>query len=171
MNQAAPRQARRRLLLAWPLALGMALSGCANRPDLAPGASPPPAWSGRLAVKIDSAPPQSFTASFELKGSAEQGSLGLYTPVGSTVAWLEWSPGHAELQARGERRQFDSVDALVAEATGTPLPLPALFHWLRGQPDEQGDWSADLSRIGEGRLVARRLQPLPEAELRVILDR
>jgi len=32
-------------------------------------------------------------------------------------------------------------------------------------------WSADLSQLESGRLTARRTQPLPAAELRLILER
>lgn len=152
------------------LAAPIWLAACSSAPPSRPGEAIPRSWSGRLALKIDSSPPQSFSASFELKGDAVRGTLGLYTPVGSTVAWLSWAPGQAELQARGERRRFDSVDALVSEATGTALPLPALFRWLDGQQSTETGWQADLSRIEDGRLVARRLSPLPEAELRVVLD-
>ena len=46
-----------------------------------------------------------------------------------------------------------------------------LFGWLRGEPQAVPGWSADLSALAAGRLSARRLMPLPTAELRVILDR
>jgi outer membrane lipoprotein LolB len=46
-----------------------------------------------------------------------------------------------------------------------------LFAWLKGQQPTTPGWNADVSRISEGRLIARRLMPLPTAELRVVLDR
>ena len=49
--------------------------------------------------------------------------------------------------------------------------MRALFAWLRGLPQAGEGWEADLSRLPDGRLLARRLAPPPAAELRVVLDR
>jgi len=154
--------ARRGLLLA---AAGL-LAGCASvgRPEAEP------VWNGRLALQVRSEPPQSFSAVFQLRGSPAHGLLSLSTPVGSTLAHLEWEPGRAVLRARGEVRDFPSIEALAQEATGTALPLAALFDWLAGRPAEVPGWQADLTRLGEGRLLARREQPPPQAELRIVLD-
>jgi outer membrane lipoprotein LolB len=32
-------------------------------------------------------------------------------------------------------------------------------------------WNADLSRFSEGRIAARRVEPAPQADLRLVLDR
>ena len=105
-----------------------------------------------------------------MRGAPQAGELALYSPLGATLAQLRWAPGVAELQADGQRRQYPSIDALTEEATGTALPLPALFAWLDGKPAEVPGWQADLSRIADGRLSARRSQPLPTAELRIVLQ-
>ena len=128
-------------------------------------------WSGRLALKIDSQPPQSFTAAFELNGSAQQGSLALSTPLGSTLAQLAWTPQRATLQSPRENRQFASVDALVAHVTGTNIPAQALFDWLQGNNTVSAGWQADLSQHANGRIVARQTLPPQPAELRIVLDR
>jgi outer membrane lipoprotein LolB len=51
------------------------------------------------------------------------------------------------------------------------VPLSALFAWLQGDAASVSGWSADLSRQAEGRIFAKRMQPAPEADLRVVLDR
>ena len=75
-----------------------------------------------------------------------------------------------ELEPNWSITMVERLDALAQEATGTPLPVRALFGWLRGEPQAVPGWSADLSALAAGRLSARRLMPLPTAELRVVLD-
>lgn len=118
-----------------------------------------------------SEPPASFSASFLLSGTAQAGELTLISPLGNTLAALRWQPGEAVLHQGEQTRRYESLDTLVAEATGTPLPVRALFGWLRGEPQSVPGWDADLSRLADGRLSARRLIPPPAAELRVVLER
>ena len=120
---------------------------------------------------MKSEPEQSFSAGFELKGRSERGELTLISPLGNVLGVLRWSPGEAELDSGNQKIQrFDSVDALMAQATGAAVPLSALFAWLQGDDANVSGWSADLSRQGEGRISARRTQPAPQADLRVVLD-
>ena len=128
-------------------------------------------WTGRISLHVKSEPEQSFSAGFELKGRAERGELTLISPLGNVLGVLRWAPGQAELES-GKRdiQHFDSVDALMAQATGAAVPLTALFAWLQGDNVAVSGWSADLSRQGEGRIFATRAQPLPQADLRVVLD-
>lgn len=165
-----PAAAARR---ACALALVAALlgTGCATPPPPATGGASQGPWSGRLALRLDSTPPQSFTAAFELKGRAEAGELALRTPLGNTAAQLTWAPGKATLRSGADVQDFDSLDALAAHATGTPLPVAALFDWLAGTPTQAAGWSADLTELPAGRLQARRTTPAPAADLRVVLDR
>jgi outer membrane lipoprotein LolB len=129
-------------------------------------------WSGRLALQVPDEPQQSFSASFELRGSAQQGELSLFTPLGSTAALLRWAPGLATLRSDGQpERKFPSLDTLVSEATGAAIPVAALFDWLAGVPTAVAGWQADLSQRAQGRLRARRLPPAAPADLRVVLDR
>jgi len=127
-------------------------------------------WAGRLALQVESEPPQSFHASFELKGTAQTGELSLFSPLGNTLAVLNWSPQAATLNSGGTVREFSSLDTLVAQVTGTPIPIPALFAWLAGDQASATGWATDLSQLADGRLVARRTDPLPTAVLRVVLE-
>jgi outer membrane lipoprotein LolB len=156
------------------LALGAALlaGGCATPPrPAAPADTQAGPWSGRLALQVEDNQSQSFSAGFQLKGSARAGELALFNPLGGTIAVLSWSPGTATLLSNGQPRDFESVDALVAHATGSAIPVAALFDWLRGANTPVPGWQADLSQLGQGRLRAQRLQPPPPADLRVVLDR
>ena len=171
MNAAPPVQARRRTALAL---LGLPLLGvtaCATRPPMAPPAEGSVhRWSGRLGLVIASDPPQQFHAGFDLTGDEQRGELSLSSPLGSILAVLQWRPGQAVLLQDGQTHPYPSVDALAAAVTGTAVPLRALFAWLRGVPEEVAGWHVDLSGLPGGRLLARRVSPLPTAELRVILD-
>lgn len=124
-----------------------------------------------MSLNIKSEPEQSFSAGFELKGRSERGELTLISPLGNVLGVLRWAPGEAELDSGNRNIQrFDSVDALMAQATGAAVPLGALFAWLQGDNATASGWSADLSRHGEGRIAATRMQPMPQADLRVVLD-
>lgn len=153
------------------LSLALLLGACASPVRTLSEDPSVPFWSGRLALQVKSDQPQSFSASFELKGSPQRGELALFSPLGSTVARLVWEPGRALLFANGKERSFDSIEALSADATGTPLPLNALFDWLAGRAADVPGWEADLSRVADGRLVARRISPPPPAELRIAFEK
>lgn len=164
---------RRRAALAAGAAALLVLSGCAS-PTAAPetssaGASGP--WSGRLALRIDSEPPQSFSALFDLRGTPQTGELTLTTPIGSTLAVLQWSPGEALLKNGNETRRYPSVDALIEAATGAAIPVNALFGWLAGRDDPVPGWQANLTQVASGRLQAVRQSPQPIADLRIAFER
>lgn len=160
-----------RLRAWWWIALwALLLAGCAVPPRTAapPGVQ---VWAGRLALTVEGQASQSFSAGFELKGAPEAGELGLYNPLGGTIAVLAWAPGSATLRSNGENRQFPSLEALAQEATGAPLPVAALFDWLAGKPTPVAGWEPDVSQVAEGRLRARRTAPPPAADLRVAFER
>jgi outer membrane lipoprotein LolB len=150
------------------LLLGMAalLSACAV--PHAPGGPELKVWSGRLALRVESDPPQSFSAGFDLRGTPAAGELQLSTPLGSTVAEVRWSAQGAELRQGQEVKRRASLDELTTELSGTALPVGALFGWLRGEHVDPPGWIADLSMHSEGRITARRTSPLPGAELRLL---
>jgi outer membrane lipoprotein LolB len=165
----------RRPAAQWPgwLLAAAIVAGCASPPPKtpesgAPGAGP---WSGRLALQVEDNQSQSFSAGFQLKGDAGTGELTLLNPLGGTLAVLAWAPGSATLRTNGQAQEFASVEALVAQATGSALPVAALFDWLRGTNTPVPGWQADLSQLERGRLRAQRLHPTPPADLRVVLDR
>ncbi len=165
---------RRRLCAAIAAAPLLGLAGCALPPrQLQPGAadaSAPGHWSGRLALQVEDARNQSFSAGFELAGTPQRGELLLFTPLGSTLARLMWAPGQARLQQGDETKASESLPALVQELTGSDLPVAALFDWLQEKPTAVPGWEVDLSRMPQGRLQARRNDPQPPATLRVVLD-
>ena len=161
---------RRSLQLGAALLLGTALAGCASTP-----ATPIPdgsirAWSGRLSLVLDQDPPQSFIAGFELAGNARRGTLGLFNPLGSQMAQIRWMPGVAELQQGNHTRAYPDLDTLVTEVTGTNVPVTSLFDWLDGRPTPVPGWEPDLSQRSQGRLIAKRLHPLPTARLQLVIE-
>lgn len=127
-------------------------------------------WSGRLALRIDSDPPQSLSVGFDLHGDPTHGSLHLHSPLGNTLAQVTWSPTGAELKQGSQSVRRATLDELTTELGGTALPVQALFAWLQGRPQDAAGWQADLSRQAEGRISAQRLQPAPSAELRIIFQ-
>lgn len=140
--------------------------------------------SGRLAVRVDSAPPQATNAMFELRGDARVGELDLSTPLGSVLARARWSPATVELATPRETRRYDNLDAIAQDVLGEPLPMAALFDWLRGRPwpdagsaplaggpgFSQLGWTIDLARRAEGWIVARR-ERAPAVTVRAQVDR
>jgi outer membrane lipoprotein LolB len=152
------------------LSLALLLAACA-----APPRTPTPpgvqSWSGRLALNVQGQSNQSFSAGFELKGAPERGELTLTNPLGGTVAVLDWAPGVATLHSNGTTREFDSLADLAQEATGAPIPVAALFDWLRGKPTPVEGWQPDVSQVAKGRLHARRTDPPPPADLRLVFER
>lgn len=160
------------------LAALLALVGCASPPPTGP------VLAGRLAVRIDSDPPRSLSASFELSGSAERGQLQLSGPLGATAAQARWAPGEAELRQGEQRQTYPDLDALAVEALGERIPIAALFDWLRGrawpgavsQPRADAEpgfrqlgWQISLARWSEGWVEARRDSP-PRVTVRARLD-
>ena len=153
------------------MALLTALAGCANvggaaLPDASTGH-----WSGRMSLRVDSAPPQSFSAFFDLRGNPRAGQLQLTSPIGSTLGLARWTPGQATPQTGSDVREFDSIDALLEAATGAAIPLDALFGWLDGREQAARGWRADLSQVAAGRLQAVRETPAPVADLRIVFER
>ena len=158
-------------LAGWLLALSALLAGCATPlRTSAPASQSASVWTGRMALQVENSPERSFSASFELRGSAEAGELSLFSPLGGTLAAMSWAPGAATLRAGGQTRQFESLDALASQATGTPIPVAALFDWLAGVNTPVAGWQANLAGIAQGRLSARRSDPPPSADLRVVFD-
>jgi outer membrane lipoprotein LolB len=169
------------------MAAALALAGCVS---VAPATRSTDAesFSGRLSVRIDAngnASPRSFTAAFELEGSATQGRLDLSTPLGSILARARWSPESVVLATPRGDTAYPDLESLTHEVVGESLPVEALFDWLRGRPwpgapsrpapaargFEQLGWSVDLARFDEDALLtAHRARP-PAVDVRIKLDR
>ena len=163
-------RSRRRFCTGAAPALFAVLSGCAAPqrqlvPENAAGY-----WSGRMSVQVFESPPQTTSGSFELAGTPVAGELILLNPLGNIVARVQWDAHRATITQGNETRQADSLDALVQELLGTPLPIAALFDWMNGKETQAQGWIADLSAHSEGKIFARRATPLPEASLRIVLD-
>lgn len=150
------------------------LAGCST-PSLRSAAqsqATPAFWTGRLALHIDSTPPQNLSATFELLGSEQKGELLLLSPLGTSLGRLRWQPGQAQLDQGDQHWQGESVQELTERLTGTPLPLGALFQWLQGKTLNTAGWQVNLEQFSShGRLTAERQQPTPQAQLKLQLDR
>lgn len=127
-------------------------------------------WSGRLALVVQSEPVQQLYGGFELQGSAQVGDLTLLSPLGNALAQVRWNARGAQLKQGAQVQEFDSLDQLMQQLTGAPVPVAALFGWLRGEEATVPGWQADLSRLADGRVNAQRTSPLPSADLRIVLD-
>ena len=174
MTPATAIDARRRSITGALCAAAVlaALAGCATPPAVSgtPVSDAGP-WSGRLSLTIETDRPQRFYAGFTLAGDADQGQLDLTSPLGNTLAALRWQPGRAELiEQNGQIQTYASLDDLTARVTGAPIPVRALFDWLRGQSAAIDGWQADLSALAQGRLAAQRLSPAPAVQLHIALD-
>ena len=128
-------------------------------------------WAGRISLQIQSEPAQAFFAGFELKGQADNGELTLISPLGSILGIMRWTPLDATLEQGGNVRRFASTDELLAQTTGAAVPISALFDWLVGKNTATPGWTADLTQQGSGRITAQRTEPLPSANLRIVLDK
>ncbi|GAB2490235.1 hypothetical protein GCM10027082_46540 [Comamonas humi] len=162
---ASPRLQRRSLLAA---AASLLLAACASPGRQLAAAPESDYWSGRLSVQVQTDPPQFNSGEFELSGNARAGELVLLNPLGNIVARLQWAQGQASITQGSSTRSSDSLSALVQELLGTPLPIEALFDWLRGQATRVQGWEADLGAIADGKLTAHRYSPQPEASLRIV---
>jgi len=157
------------------------LAACAS---LTPPQHTSAVLSGRLSVRVDSEPPRSLSAAFELSGNARTGALVLTSPLGSTLAQAHWTPTEAVLETSGARTSYPDLDALAEHALGERVPLAALFDWLRGRPwpaaasqglpdDEHGftqlGWRVALPRSAQGWVEAHR-DAAPAVTMRARLD-
>ena len=153
--------------MGWLLLCALWLAGCAQ--PMPSARVEENSWNGRIALQIDGQASQSFSAMFELRGTAQAGGLVLLSPFGNRIAQLDWKDGHAQLVSGQDTRTSDSLDTLLQDVTGTRIPVTALFSWLKGTQTSATGWQADLTGIADGRLTARRDDPQPTATLRIAL--
>ena len=179
----------RRAALLLAVTASLLLDACAVVPRAGDSTAPPGGpLSGRIAVRVeatDGASARSVSAAFELQGNAEAGTLNLATPLGSVLAQARWSPGSVVLATPQGENRFADLDALTREVLGEPLPVAALFDWLRGRPwpgaasrataapaepgFEQLGWVVSLARFSEAWVVARR-ERAPAVTVRAKLE-
>lgn len=166
--------------------LAGALAGCQS---LSPATTLPLRHSGRLALVVTGQSERSFSAGFELRGTAAVGSLALMNPLGTRQGEATWRPGSVRLSTGDGERRYASLDELSLDLFGESMPVAALFDWLDGHPwsgapaettPAAGDgsvsftqrgWQVGTARLGDGLLVATRPQPEPRVTVRVKLDR
>lgn len=154
---------------AWCCA-ALLLAGCAQSGS-APSQRDAESWAGRMALTVEGDAQKSFSASFLLEGSKERGNLRLSTALGTVLAELVWTSEGAVLTSSQGERKAPTLDTLLTEALGSPVPVEALFAWLHGDAVQTSGWQANLDRLPEGRLVAVRNVPEPRSTLRLVLDR
>ncbi len=136
-----------------------------------------PVWQGRLAVHVPADPThgedqdQRWSSNFVLRGHSDLGELQLLTPFGITTADIAWTPKQAVLRTRGDSRSFDHIDALISDVVGITVPIDALLAWLDGNNLPVDGWTVDLTGFADGKIVAMRNAPAPQAEIRIVLDR
>ena len=160
--------------------------GCAAVPQ-APAVLGGDAYSGRLALRVDATQAttaRALSAAFELQGDARAGRFNLVSPLGTLLAQARWAPGRVSLATPSGEQDFADLDALTREVLGEPIPLAAMFDWLRGQPwpgaasratteppgFEQLGWTVDLARFDDALINAHRARA-PAVTVRIKLDR
>ena len=127
-------------------------------------------WHGRLALRIESSPPQSLQAHFELSTAQNSGQLRLSSPLGTTLADIAWEPGRARLLENGRTHLAETPEQLLETVTGQAWPIAAWQAWLRGEAQPVPGWDVDLSEHAQGKLSAHRTTPLPTLGLRLVFE-
>ncbi len=148
------------------------------------------ALQGQLSVKLEAFGEQAakgLSLGFFFNGRASDGQMDLMTLMGSQVAKLQWSSGHAELTDTNGTHHYPTLAALSEAALGEALPLDTLVHWMQGRADpalpvriggepdtfEQLGWLIDARQITEKKLSATRSATpgLRGVRIKVYLDR
>ncbi len=132
-------------------------------------------WQGRLAVRVNAVAQgsvrQSFSSAFFVQGNPTQGQLVFFTPMGTTLATLDWNDRLASLHAPGITRHYNTLQELMISVMGVDVPLPALFAWLQGTSIPTNEWRVDLSQYANGKILAHRTSTEPTVELCIVLER
>ena len=169
------------------LAAAVLLAACASAPK--PPADGKDFLSGRLSVRVEAsetAAARAMSAAFELQGNEAAGQFDLSTPLGTVLAQARWANGRVQLATSQGTREFANLDELTREVLGEPIPVAALFDWLRGRPwpgaasvpttppAEPGfaqlGWNVSLARFDEAWVAALR-DRAPAVTVRARLDR
>ena len=163
--RAVSERLQRWLLLA---ALGAALLG-GLRPAAPPCQRPADHWSGRLALQIEDASAQSFSAGFE-PGRSRCGSADPVQPAGQhhrRAAMDAWTRAMAQQWRRATAIRLAADPGAGADGQRTAHRRAV---WLaRGRTSAGCRLAGGLERTGQGRLTATRHQPARRRMLRVIL--
>lgn len=147
------------------------LSACAKVPlGPASGNSNIKRWSGRLVVKIQTTPMQSWIVSFDLEGSVDEGELLLSGPFGQTLAQARWDAKQAQLIQPDHRVQyFLNLNELWTHLTTIEFDVQVLFLWLNEKPFAVPEGWQVTSTNKRLRLIRHAQASAPEIRLDVTL--
>ena len=113
--------------------------------------------SGRLALRYEQkGAPQALDGKFTWAQQGDTTQITLLTPFGQTLATIEVGPTTSTLTQAGQApRSAASVDSLVADTLGWPLPLAGLHDWLQGFGTDMkgGRFTATASAAGDAEYV------------------
>lgn len=184
----------RRRFAAVTVVLAALIAGCATvaPPPAPPAASGTPAiereWAGRFAVRVESTGAEgrqdAAAGRFVLTSRPARGgrelALELTSPFGQTVAeGSRGADGRATLTlSDGRRIEAGSLDAVIEQALGWPLPVERLTEWLDDRFEQVTARDADgrpSAAIDSGWRIEREprrwtlLRPHPQGRLVVVL--
>ena len=128
-------------------------------------------YQGRLALTLHQASPETWQARFHLEGSTAEGSLTLFSPVGTTLAVASWSAGFARIQRGSDIKDYASADAMLNALIGSGIHMDQLWRWIENRPGSIESWEVEqLTRDDQTRLVtAKRPLPKPALTLKILL--
>ena len=178
-KQTTKHTAERRLQTLWAVSALALLVACAplasHLPNSTSNPSPKTAeselhWSGRLQVDVKTTPAVYIASDFELDASLDEGELRVLGPLGATLAVITWAGAHMpatmeSAQLKPRVQSFDSLDALMAQWLGTPIPSQTLLAWLQGQAVEMPGWR--FSKPTPEIFWAQRVEPLPVVDFKI----
>jgi len=136
-------------------AVALALAGCATVAPLPSGLPSRAeisdfALEARFSMRLERPyeTPQSASGRLSWQHSGDADHILVADPLGQGIAEIERNAGGAQLRtSNGQVRRAADAAALLAEATGYPLPLGELPAWLLGRPTASGRLQTD----GQGR--------------------
>ena len=145
-------------------------------------------WSGRLQVDVMGPQRVHLSNDFELDANvnvnasasangnangnakASEGELRLLGVLGTTLAVITWtSPeGPATIestQLKPRVQAYDSLDALMTQWLGTPIPSQTIMAWLQGQAVQSAGWR--FSHPSSEVFLAQRFEPEPRVDFKI----
>lgn len=157
----------RRLFIA---GVASVMLGCAATPPNTDGAAQQ-VFRGRMGIKVQGQPDNSWSAGFQLTGSADAGQMRLVSPIGTTLALARWAPQEASIERGQTIQRYSDASAMVRELLGADFQMTQLWAWLERKPLRVPGWDLQTTlRPDQSQLlVAHKAQPEPAITLRVIL--
>ena len=94
-----------------------------------------------------------------------------FSRFSNSLIWLPCKRRAAARLLQGSQiREFENLEKLIYQTTGTRLPAAALVDWLSGKPTPAEGWNVDVSEWHLRRLVLERVQPAPRTVLRIAFE-